>query len=200
MSGLRDDACDVAGVILAGGRSRRFGSDKMSAHLLGIPLVERVAARARSQVAQLVLSGRAVAGLPAIPDRVPGQGPLSALPDCLSWAMGRGFGFLATFPCDAPFFPLDLVDRLRAGLGNADCVMARRAGRAHFVFGLWRTDRVDKLRTAIDAGARAFRDIDTDVSRRYTEIDDGSGPLNDPFFNINRPADLALAEEWLRDN
>lgn len=195
-----DNASDAAGVILAGGASRRFGSNKMGAKLLGIPLVERVTARARPQVAELALSGGRFPGLLTIADRVPGQGPLAALPDCLAWAQTRRFSLVATFPCDAPFFPADLVRRLRSRLGNADCVMVRRGGQGHFAFGLWRTACVDKLRAAVKDGARALRDVGNVMSRTYADFDDGGGPLDDPFFNINRPEDLALAEQWLREN
>jgi molybdopterin-guanine dinucleotide biosynthesis protein A len=192
-----EEPAGVLGVILAGGGSRRFGEDKALALLGGVPLVARVAERARPQVDGLVLSGRPIAGLDltVVADRTPGEGPLAALSHCLAWAATQAYPFAATFPCDAPFFPADLVARLRREIGGADCVMARRRGQGHYAFGLWRTAIAPKLAAAVEGGLRSLREVDTVLARVYADFDDEG---RDPFFNINRPEDLALAEAWLR--
>jgi len=193
---------NVLGVVLAGGASRRFGSDKAQAVLAGTPLLERVIARARRQVGTIAVSGRdwGAADVPAIADRAPGQGPLAALADCLAWAEANGFALVATFACDAPFFPADLVARLRRTIATADCVMARSNGRGHYAFGLWRPQSAPKVAQALGRGVRSLRDVESFVSRAFCDFPPGDGPSGDAFFNVNRPQDLATAQAWLARN
>ena len=186
-------------MILAGGASRRFGSDKPLALLAGVSLLDRVAARARVQVGALAVSGHAAAGrdFAVIADREPGQGPLAAVCGCLEWAGSKGFPLVATFACDAPFFPLDLVAQLGRTLAASDCVLARSGGREHYAFGLWRTACGTKLVQALAAGVRSFRDVGPFVDRTFCEVPSSEGPQGDAFFNINRPEDLAVAQTYL---
>ena len=71
-------------IILAGGQSRRMGTDKALLNWRGRPLYELAQSLARSLGAgQLLLSGPQVGGLP---DRYPGQGPLAGIDACLQKA------------------------------------------------------------------------------------------------------------------
>ena len=193
----------MLGVVLAGGAARRFGADKALAQLRGMSLLERVAARARPQVDQLAISlassQQADAGLPTILDRTPGQGPLGGVATALYWAAERAFALVATFPCDTPFFPVDLVARLRASLsGDADCAMARRGGQEHRAFALWRTRCEPEVSRALAAGRRSLQEIGDAINCVHVDFPlQGDGPGGDAFFNINRREDLALAQSWL---
>ena len=71
---------------------------------------------------------------------------------------------------------------------------AASAGRAHPVFGLWRVALRGDLERAMDAGVRKI-DAWT-AGHRLAEIDYAADPF-DPFFNANRPEDLATAARWL---
>lgn len=191
------------GVVLAGGASRRFGFDKSAAILGDVSLLERAIARARPQVDALAISGAGSsgAGLPIIVDAMPGHGPLAAICSCLAWARERDYRFLATFPCDVPFFPNDTVARLRRALEQGgDCAMARRERQGHYAFSLWPLTSLAKVEDAIVRGLRSLRTLGPLLTVAYADMPDGNGPQGDPFFNINRPDDLATAEAWLSRN
>ncbi len=195
----------VAGVILAGGLSRRMGGgDKALRPLAGKPVLAHVIARARPQVAALVLNangdpGRfADFGLPVAPDVVEGfAGPLAGILTGLAWAEAEvpGCQWLASFACDAPFLPEDLVARMLAAVEaeGADLACAASRGRAHPVFGLWPL----RLRADLEAAMREeeIRKVDRWTARHrlvqvdFPEVETPEGPL-DPFFNANRPEDL----------
>lgn len=106
----------LLGVILGGGRARRFGSDKAEAPIDGIPMLDRIAERLRPQVDALVVAGRVWPGLESVADHPrPGLGPLGGLCGALFHAARAGHeGVLAT-GCDLPDLPLDLRDRLGSG-------------------------------------------------------------------------------------
>src|SRR5690242_8101110 len=112
----------VLGVILAGGLARRMGGgDKGLRPLGGTTLLDRVIARAAPQVAALCLNANGDPArfarweLPVVPDDVPdAPGPLAGILAALDRAAAMQFSLVASFPCDAPFIPRDLVARLAA--------------------------------------------------------------------------------------
>lgn len=191
------------GVVLAGGASRRFGSDKALAELDGRSLLAHVVARAAPQVDALVLNGpedAAGTNLSLVPDCRPSEGPLGGLLAGLSWAKVQGFAYVATFSCDTPFFPTDIVARLHRALSDgAECAMARCRDQVHGTFALVRTSSLDRIEEAFASGLRSPKALGRILRCTFAEVSgDRNGPNGDAFFNINHPADLELAREWLR--
>ena len=195
---------DVAGVLLAGGLARRMGGgDKSMAKVGGRPILERVIERVRPQVGPLILNANGdparfrAFGLPVVGDSVEGfQGPLAGILTALEWVSANAPDCrrVASFATDAPFLPADLVARLGEALaaGDADLAAARSGGRAHPVFGLWPVELAGDLRRALVA--EEMRKIDRWTERyRLVHVDFESDPV-DPFFNVNRPENLADAE------
>ncbi len=179
------------------------GGDKCLRLLGGRPILEHVLARARPQVAALLLNangdpGRFAAfGLPVADDLIPGfAGPLAGVLTGMTWARAHrpDCPWIATLATDTPFFPADLVARLLAALEreDADLACAASGGRAHPVFGLWPVRLADDLRAAMVG--EQIRKVDLWTARhRLTLVDFPIEPV-DPFFNTNRPEDLAEAE------
>ena len=195
---------DVVGVLLAGGRSRRMGGgDKCLAVLGGETLLSRAIARARPQVGPLLLNANGDParfsgyGLPVAADVVEGfHGPLAGVLTGMDWAAEHAPAarWIATFATDAPFFPLDLVERFLAAVEGAaaDLACARSAGRTHPVFGLWPVALAGDLRSALVG--EGLRKIDAWTARhRLAEVSFPAGP----FFNLNRPEDLAAAARMI---
>lgn len=196
----------VLGAILAGGQSRRMGgADKALKNLSGRTLLERVISRARPQVSELVLNANgdptrfAATGLLVLPDVVEGfAGPLAGILTVLEWANAERpeTNWVATFPADAPFVPLDYVSGLLAAIEqkNSDMACAASGGRTHPVCGLWDVQHAAELRVAlVDENIRKI-DVWTGGYRLAEAIFEIGGM--DPFFNINRPEDLAVANRW----
>ncbi len=105
--------------------------------------------------------------------------------------------WLATFSCDCPFFPCDLVKGLiaKAQSENTAVAMAASGERHHPVFAVWSAQLpVTTQSVLVDQGLRKMGDF---VARfANTRANFPSEPI-DPFFNINTPDDLARAEEIL---
>jgi molybdopterin-guanine dinucleotide biosynthesis protein A len=197
----------VVGVLLAGGRARRMGGgDKCLRPLAGRPILEHVIARARPQVAALVLNANgdparfAAFDLPVAADVVAGfAGPLAGVLTGMSWARSHrpDCPWIATIATDTPFFPADLVARMldAVELADADLACAASGGRAHPVFGLWPVRLAEELRSAMVG--EQIRKVDVWTARhRLVEVDFPTAPI-DPFFNTNQPEDLAEAERLL---
>jgi molybdopterin-guanine dinucleotide biosynthesis protein A len=190
----------IFGLVLAGGRSRRFGADKALAELNGRSLLEAalgVLDGACASVAISALAGGAVAergralGCLVLPDP-PGapSGPLSGVLAGLLWARERGADLLATTPCDTPFLPADLVARLARALQARDgAAVARAPDGPHPLCGLWRTSLIAPIGAMLEAGrhppVRAALDR---LGGRMVAFGDAAA-----FINVNTRRDLALA-------
>lgn len=202
----------VIGIVLAGGRSSRMGgSDKALLPLGGRPLLDHVIERLRPQAGEIVLNANddpvrfAPFGLPLAPDHLTGHmGPLAGIHAGLAWAKANRpeSRFVITAAVDTPFFPADLVSRFCAAtnMGDPKLVVARSDSGVHPVFGLWPVSLMSDLEESLRRGARKALDFVTthqakEVTFPLLEI---GGRAVDPFFNINRPEDLAEAEALLR--
>ena len=195
---------NIAGVLLAGGRARRMGGgDKCLRTLGGRSLLAHAIARARPQVSVLAINANgdparfAAFALPVIADPVAGfAGPLAGVLAGLDWAAEAGSAHVASFATDAPFFPTDLVSRLAAAIdAGADIACAASGGRAHPVFGLWPVRLREDLRRALCD--EEIRKVDVWTARHALAEVDFPAAGHDPFFNANRPEDLARAEDIL---
>lgn len=197
----------VVGVLLAGGRARRMGGgDKALQPIAGRPMLDYAIARARPQVAALVINANGDAarfapfGLPVSPDVVGGfAGPLAGVLTGMVWAQENAprSRWIVSIATDTPLFPHDLVGRLLAPVAGdrADLACAASGGRAHPVFGLWPIDFAEALRAAlVEDGVRK---IDAWTARyRVATVHFDDAPF-DPFFNVNTPEDLETAARLL---
>jgi molybdopterin-guanine dinucleotide biosynthesis protein A len=157
-------------------------------------------------VAALVLNANgdparfAAFGLPVAADVIEGfAGPLAGVLTGMEWARAHRADcpWIATLATDTPFFPADLVGRMLSAVDEqgADLACAASGGRAHPVFGLWPVRLADELRWAMVD--QAIRKVDVWTARhRLAEVSFPTEPI-DPFFNTNRPEDLAEAERLL---
>ena len=125
------------GVVLAGGRSRRYGSPKARARLAGLTLLERALAILRAAGLEAgVIANRAddlphdppTPAVPVRPDLTPGAGPLGGLHAALAWARERGDAGVFLLGCDLPLVPPALVTRLATGFDAARPTVPASAG------------------------------------------------------------------------
>lgn len=193
-------------VLLAGGLSRRMGGGDKSLQMLGgRPILQWIIDRLAAPGMPMILNANgdparfAGFGLPVVPDGVADfPGPLAGVLAGMRWAQANApqAADIVTAPTDAPFLPHDLVARLRAGrdAAGADLACAASAGRPHPVVGLWPVHLADDLERAMAEGVRK---VDVWTARHRLAVVDFPVGRVDPFFNVNRPEDLAEAERLL---
>lgn len=165
----------ILGTVLAGGQSRRFGSDKAVALFNGVALIERVIAALRPQVDALVSCGRRIDSCDCLADRpIPDLGPLGGLNAALHHAQANGFDRVVSVPCDAPFLPADLVARLSEPPSYASTMP---------VIGLWPS----VLSETLD---RHLATSDDRSMRRWAAITGARAIDLGALVNVNTLADL----------
>jgi molybdopterin molybdotransferase len=196
----------VTGLILAGGRGTRMGRvDKGLQPFRGSTMVAHVLARLAPQVASVAINAnrnlpqyQAMAGeLPVLPDYLDGfAGPLAGLQVGLQFCPTE---LLLTAPCDSPFFPLDMAERLYAAMSaaGADMAMAVTMERdpeqpdaapyrqPHPVFSLVKANVLPQLETYLETGARRMEGFYKSLRVAEVLFDDAAA-----FGNINTLEDL----------
>ncbi len=166
----------ILGAVLAGGRSRRFGSDKALALFDGTTLIDHALAALAAQCDAVLVCGRPGPG--SIADRpTPDLGPLGGLNAALHHAAANGFTAVISAPCDMPILPADLVVRLQAA-GSTSFVTATP------VIGLWPARLADELDLHLaEGGDRSMWRWTARVAALPVTIDG--------LANVNTPDDLA---------
>ncbi|TXH38145.1 MAG: molybdenum cofactor guanylyltransferase MobA [Rhodospirillaceae bacterium] len=195
------------GILLAGGLARRMGGgDKGLLQVGGRSILERTVECLASQLDGLVLNANGdpsrfdALGVPVVSDDIDGfPGPLAGLLTGMEWAAEHypACRWVLTAPTDCPFLPPDLVARLAEPISDEtiEAVLAGSAGRVHPVVGLWRVDLRRRLRAAlVEEGLRKVGDW---TARCKSIIVNFETTPCDPFFNVNTPADLVLAERLI---
>lgn len=185
---------DITGIVLAGGQGRRMGSvDKGLVELDGRALVAHVIDRLGPQVAALVINANqnrdryAAFGHAVVADAIGGfAGPLAGLHAGLSAATTP---YVVTSPCDSPFLPHDLVERLAAAFEQTplDLAVARTFEQPHPVFSLVKRGVLPHLEAFLRAGGRKIDAWYRSLRVAEVSFDDEA----DAFRNINTAAELA---------
>lgn len=188
-------APDIAGVVIAGGRSVRFGGEKAVALLAGRPLLLWACERLRRSCQGVAVNARAgteAAHLAAqahfpvlhdLPDDA--QGPLAGVHVGLEWARQSGARAIAVSPCDAPLLPEDLFARLIAAAGSG-AAMAETADGRQPLCAVWPVSALPTVMQALAHGAHppTWQVLES-VKAAHVRFDDAAA-----FANINTRADL----------
>ncbi|MBT6416050.1 MAG: molybdenum cofactor guanylyltransferase MobA [Candidatus Puniceispirillum sp.] len=198
------EAADCLGfLLLAGGQSRRMGGGDKNLMLLdGKPLLQHVLNRIDIGNAPILLNANgdparyASFDLPVRGDVVTGfAGPLAGILTGLEWAASThpNVTHIISLATDAPFLPRDLPARLVAGLVDAGAYIAQASSqdRRHPVFAIWPVALAADLRHALVD--QDVRKIDDFTKRYHCAVVPFEG-TPDPFMNLNRPEDFAIAQ------
>lgn len=186
----------VTTVILAGGLGTRMGGDKGLQALHGRALISWVLeAVGRGSDETLINANDAQPayahfGCRVIPDQIPGwQGPLAGLLSALSCAHTE---YVMSVPCDTPFLPDDLIERLlEAQKSNAtEAAVAVVGGRRQPTVALYSISVLPKLLAYLGSGGRKVNDWLDTLQLSEVAFDNAAD-----FDNINSVEDLARAEQ-----
>ena len=189
----------VAGVVIAGGRSVRFGGEKAVATLSGEPLLMWAVRRLRQNCVAVAVNARpqtqaeALArdnGLPVLHDAAGDPlGPLAGVKVGLQWARDLGAQALAVSPCDVPLLPDDLFARLIVA-ADGGAAMAETSEGVQPLCAVWPVSALERVTEALVGGRHppTWALLEQCGARRVRFAD------AEAFTNVNTPGDLvALA-------
>lgn len=193
-----DTTVSLAGIVLAGGESRRMGRDKATLPGPGgaATLLEHVVGVVSQRCEPIFVMAAPGQPLPEVParvlrDEVRGQGPLPATGGGLRAAAETGAHFAFVCAVDMPLLSASLIDDL-IGLAtetNAEIVLPWD-GRSHYLAAVYRTDLAERIDGLVAAGARSMRALIDASDAQQIVL-----PESRFLANVNSESDLrALAQ------
>ncbi|WP_187355197.1 molybdenum cofactor guanylyltransferase [Paenibacillus tengchongensis] len=200
----------ITGAILAGGASRRMGSDKALLKAGERPLLE-LCSGVLSRIADTVViacgpelrEGYRFLGLPQLPDHYPGLGPLAGLHAALTASPTEWTAVLA---CDLPLVPEALLRRMSefaaAEAGLQAVIPAGEDGRVQPLAGLYHRSVLPRLTAALENGQLRVMDWLAGITVRYFRESDYPGDRQAfaaALLNVNTPEDFAAARRRLEE-
>lgn len=186
LSPLPHAPCPLTGILLAGGKSSRMGSEKGMVAYKGKPLIQYGIDLLSGYTDKIIISSANPAykrfGLELVPDEIAGQGPAAGIAAALRHSLTPWNLVLA---CDLPFLEPELIDALLAAAGNNQAVIPVHQGVSEPLAGLWHRDLAENLRLSVAAGNLALHRILQLCNVHYLETEPLLLKYPNLFANFN---------------
>ena len=201
------DHNNVLGVVLAGGKSQRFGEDKSQVKLGDKILIDYILSEIIDEFNEvLVVSNNSInfrksKKISLIQDFKKDLGPLGGVLTAMKWVKdnNKDYQWISTFPVDTPFFKNQILKDFLKNINQDEdkLFFIKSNNTRHNIFGIWSIDLIDKLEEDLIRGERKveFWANSVGVKNIAMEFDN-----KDPFFNINTKEDLKKAIEILEND
>ena len=196
---------NILGIILAGGKSSRFGEDKSTTKLGNKTLLDHTVSKIESEFNEiLVISNNKDFNfknnkIHLVEDCIEGQlGPLVGILTAMKWVIKnkKNYKWIASFPCDTPFFDIKLISELKIKVKETSkkLIFLNSNKKRHNIFGFWSLDLIEILEKDIK---NSFRKVELWADKVGYENININEEKFDRFLNINTKKDLEKAKENL---
>jgi molybdenum cofactor guanylyltransferase len=196
---------NILAVVLAGGKSKRFGQDKNCVKLGSRTLLEHVLLKIVDKFKEiLIVSSNSleieeIKKITVIPDCFNDLGPLAGVLSSMKWIKknNKPYKWIATFPSDTPFFDISIIDEYKTRIEQSESSLyfVKSNEKRHNIFGLWSIDLMEKLEE--DLIINNYRKVEEWANKVGVSTIDIKIKNYDPFFNINTKEDLEVAQSIL---
>ena len=198
---------NILAVVLAGGRSKRFGEDKNLIKLEGKTLLEHVLSKISKKFKEILIVSshnqeiKKIDNVTIIPDCVDDFGPLAGVLSSMKWVKEnkKQYKWVATFPSDTPFFEISIIEeyKKRTNLNDSLLYFIKSNNKRHNIFGLWSIDLIETLEN--DLIKNNFRKVERWANKIGVKTIDIEMKKFDSFFNINTKEDFEEAKVIIKN-
>ena len=194
---------NILGIILAGGKSSRFGEDKSTVKLGNKTLLDHTVSKIENEFNEiLVISNNKDFNfknnkINLVEDCIEGQlGPLVGILTAMKWVTKnkKNYKWIASFPCDTPFFDTKLISKLKLKTKETSkkLIFLNSDKKRHNIFGLWSMDLIETLEKDIKNN---FRKVEIWADKVGYESININTEKFDKFLNINTKEDFEKAKK-----
>jgi len=185
----------VAGAILVGGRSRRFGQDKVLLTYRGKPLVSHLWGILSPMVEETLIVGHPrpefeTLRIRTVEDLWPDAGPLGGIYTAL---VSAGTPFVLAVAADMPFLTPSLLEKILRAREGQDAVIPQGPERFEPLCAVYSKTCLDSIRENLEKGRNRILSA-LEGKKVYSPRITPEGTGKDPFFNINYPEDFKKLE------
>ena len=192
---------NILGVILAGGKSSRFGSNKSLSNLSNSKLIEHVINKINKYFSEILIVSNDSklilddTNIKIIKDCKEGYlGPLVGVLSAMKYAnQSNKYNWLITFPCDTPFFDQTIIEKMiqKTSSKKEKIFLIKEKEQRHNIFGAWSTSLEKILEKDLNNN---FRKVDLWANKIGCSYIEKDIKKENEFLNINTKEDLELAE------
>ena len=200
------DHNNILSVVLAGGKSKRFGEDKSQVKLGGKMLIDYILSQLVIEFKEvLIVTNNPIKHLISdkiekIKDFKKDLGPLGGILSAMKWAQdnNRSYKWIASFPSDTPFFNISVFKNFLQKINEkeSELFFMKFNEKRHNIFGLWSIDLIDQLEKDLENGSRKVEKWANNIGVKTINM---SFEKDESFFNINTKEDLEFAKKILDD-
>ena len=197
----------ILSVVLAGGKSKRFGEDKSQVKLEGKILIDYILSEIIDEFNEtLIVANQNInfvqsSKISLIKDFKEGQGPLGGVLSAMKWIKEnkKKYNWISTFPVDTPFFTKKVLKSFYKNIkiDEGKLFFIRSKETRHNIFGLWSVDLMDQLESDLIKGDRKVELWANSMGVKTINIEYQN---IDPFFNINTKEDLEIALNIMKND
>ena len=201
------DNNNILGIVLAGGRSQRFGEDKSQVKLDGKILIDHILNEIRDGFKEiLIVSNNKIKfkhsdNISMIRDLKKDQGPLGGILSAMKWIKEKrkNYKWISTFPVDTPFFKKEILQNFlhEINLEESKLFFIKSNNTVHNIFGIWSIDLMEKLEEDLNNGDRKVESWANSVGAKVISMEFIN---EDPFFNINTKEDFKKAQKKIKND
>jgi molybdopterin-guanine dinucleotide biosynthesis protein A len=188
----------ITGVVLAGGKSSRMGTDKALARFGEETLVERCVLMLQHCFRRNILIANraepfACLKLPVFPDEIPDLGPLGGIYTALRHTDTPAIFVVA---CDMPFLSAELIRAMADALGEHDAVAAKPGGNFEPLHAVYHRRILPEVERRIRGSELSVNQLLRSLHvKEFGEPDlPGFASWTQVFLNVNTPAELRKAQ------
>ena len=202
------DHNNILAVVLAGGKSRRFGRDKSQVKLGNKILIDHVLSEIIDLYKDiLIVTNEPIKFLNSdkislTSDIKKGLGPLGGVFSAMRWAKDnrKNYKWISTFPIDTPFFKKEHLIKFykKINLDKSNLFFMKSKNTRHNIFGLWSLELYEKLESALNRGDRKVELWANEIGVKTIDFEHENN--KDPFFNINTIEELETAKKLLMND
>ena len=202
------DHNNILAVVLAGGKSKRFGRDKSQVKLGSKILIDYILTEIIDLYKDiLIVTNEPIKYLNSnkisiTSDIKKGLGPLGGVFTAMKWAKDnkKNYEWISTFPTDTPFFKKEHLNKVykEIDLEKSDLFFMKSKNMRHNIFGLWSIELFQRLELALDKGDRKVEHWANEIGVKTIDFEHENN--KDPFFNINTEKELETAKKILNDD
>ena len=198
------DLNNILGVVLAGGKSQRFGQDKSQVKLQNKLLIDYILSEIIDEFNEtLIVANEKINFLSSnnisiTKDFKSGLGPLGGVLTAMKWIKenDKKYKWISTFPSDTPFFTKKELKFFyeNININKSKLFFIKSKETRHNIFGLWSLELIEQLENDLLKGERKVEVWADTIGVKTVNID---YKKTDPFFNINTKEDLNKAKEYI---
>lgn len=181
----------ITAIVLAGGKSKRMGTDKALLEIDGITMLERAVTLCKNTCDNIIISSNNIShkklGGKVVVDEVENCGPIGGISSCLKQSK-TDWNFIISV--DAAFVESDFVDFLFLEANGYDAIVPVHSKGKEPLIAFYNKSSLAKMEEMLQVGNYKMHNLLTSLNTKFVDAEKWLEKHPKLFNNLNYPEDL----------